>query len=136
MKNEANKVVGICGLFCETCPTFADGNCKGCLSDYVAEHCVICKHGFRDCVKKHGIVRCSECGEFPCERLRLFKDCHIVDGISHHEHIIDYVREQRDIGVEAWAEEQEILNACPVCGTMNVWCERTCRGCGRDIVRD
>lgn len=135
MQNHANEIVGICGLFCKTCPSFADGKCNGCLSDFVAEHCAVCGHGFRDCAKEHGVVRCSECRELPCNRLRAFKDCHIVDGISHHEHIIDYVRGQRDLGVEAWAEEQEKLNTCPVCGTINVWCERKCRGCGREIAR-
>lgn len=133
MQYNANEVTGICGLFCETCPTFADGNCGGCLSDRVAERCVACIPGFRDCAREHGIVRCSECKDYPCDRLRRFKDCHVVNGISHHEHILDYVRDQRDMGVEAWVREQEALHTCPECGTMTVWCERKCRGCGKDV---
>lgn len=135
MKYNANEVTGICGLFCETCPTFADGECKGCLSDHVAERCLICRPGFRDCVKERGITRCSECNDFPCERLQKFKDCHVVNGISHHEHILDYVRAQREMGVKAWVEEQEKQHLCPECGTMLIWCERTCRGCGKEIKR-
>jgi len=135
MKNDPEKIVGICGLSCGTCPSFADGICEGCLSDRVAEACAACRHGFRDCAREHGVIRCSECGDFPCERLRRFKDCHIVDGISHHEHIMDYVRRQREIGVEAWVREQEEQNACPVCGTLVVWCERTCRCCGSGVSR-
>ena len=133
MKYNANEVTGICGLFCETCPAFADGACSGCLSDHVAERCASCVHGFRDCAKEHGVVRCSVCADFPCDRLRKFKDCHVVNGISHHEHILDYVKDQRDMGVEAWVKEQEALHVCPKCGTMTVWCEKKCRGCGKEI---
>ena len=135
MPKDANEVVGICGLFCETCPFFADGKCRGCLSDLVAEHCQVCRHGFRDCAKAHSIVRCSECKDFPCDRLRAFKDCHIVDGISHHEHILEYVKRQSEIGVEAWVAEEEQRNRCPDCGTLLVWCERKCRKCGKAIPR-
>lgn len=135
MKYNANEVTGICGLFCETCPTFADGECCGCLSGRVAERCLKCSFGFRDCAGRHGITRCSECGDFPCDRLQRFKDCHVVNGISHHEHILDYVKWQRETGVEAWAEEQEARNTCPVCGTILIWCETRCRGCGKEIIR-
>ena len=135
MSNHLKEVVGICGLFCETCPAYADGICHGCLSDYVAESCAVCKHGFRDCVKEPDVAWCSECSDFPCDRLRVFKDVHFVNGISHHEHILEYVSRQREIGAENWALEQEALNACPDCGTMTVWCESKCRGCGRDLER-
>ncbi|MBO7711387.1 MAG: DUF3795 domain-containing protein, partial [Lachnospiraceae bacterium] len=119
-----------CGLFCETCPTFVSGICDGCLSGHVAEACVECKHGFRDCAAEHSVTWCSQCSGFPCERLVKFRDCHVVNGISHHEHILEYVARQREIGVKAWVEEQEKANACPVCGSLMIWCERTCRNCG------
>ena len=135
MDCNANEVTGICGLFCKTCPSFADGECSGCLSDRVAERCIGCRPGFRDCAKQHCITRCSECGDFPCERLVWFRDCHVVNGISHHEHIMDYVRRQHEIGVEAWVKEQEDLNRCPACGNLLIWCEDTCRGCGKAIER-
>ncbi len=132
MEYIANEVTGICGLFCETCPKFADGKCKGCLSDMVAEACVSCSPGFRECAKEHGIERCSECEDFPCDRLQKFKDCHVVNGISHHEFILEYVRDQREMGVEAWVKKQEELHTCPTCGTMTVWCEKYCRKCGKE----
>ena len=135
MKNHLREVVGICGLFCETCPVYADGSCKGCLSDCVADACVVCRHGFRDCAKKHHITWCSECADFPCERLVIFKDAHYENGISHHEHIMEYVSRQREIGPEKWAAEQEALNACSDCGTILVWCEEKCRGCGKVVER-
>ncbi len=133
MKNKIEETVGICGLFCKTCPSFADGVCQGCLSDHVAEACAECLHGFRECAKKLGVVRCSECSEAPCERLWAFKDAHIVNGISHHETIIDDVLRQKEIGVEAWVKEQEEKNRCPICGTLVIWCEEKCRCCGHVV---
>ena len=130
MRNDPEKVVGICGLFCETCPTFADGLCDGCLSDHVAKACEECMHGFRDCAAEHGVTWCSQCSGFPCGRLLKFRDCHVVNGISHHERILEYVARQREIGVKAWVEEQEKANACPACGSLMIWCERECRNCG------
>ena len=136
MSDHLREVVGICGLFCETCPVYASGNCQGCLSEHVAEACVVCRHGFRDCAREHNVTWCCECGDFPCDRLRVFKDAHYENGISHHEHILEYVSRQREIGIENWAAEQEELNACPDCGTMIIWYEDRCRGCGRKADRD
>ena len=135
MINNPKEAVGICGLFCGTCPSFADGVCRGCLSDQVRGDCVKCSHGFRDCAKRHSVTWCYECPEFPCVRLEKFKDAHVVNGISHHEHIMEYVARQREIGIEAWVKEQEKTHACPVCGELIVWCERECRHCGgsRDV---
>ena len=68
MEQDVSKRVGICGLYCGTCPSYlafrkydieyierlaiAKGvyydalRCDGCLSDKVAEHCTDCRHGF------------------------------------------------------------------------------------------
>ncbi len=133
MNSDPREVTGICGLFCETCPAYIAEMCSGCLSDHVADFCKDCRHGFRDCAKEHKVTWCNECGDFPCDRLRKFKDCHIEDGISHHEHIMDYVSRQRETGVEAWVKEMEEKCACPDCGTINIWYARKCRTCGRSI---
>ena len=134
MINKPEEVVGICGLFCGTCPSYADGICSGCLSDNVKGECAECRHGFRDCAKEHGITWCNECHDFPCQRLKDFKDVHVVNGISHHEHIIEYVAKQRDIGIAAWVKEQEKSNSCVTCGALTVWCERKCRKCGANRI--
>ncbi len=136
MRNDPRAVTGICGLFCKTCPQFVGGACDGCLSGHVAEQCVNCRHGFRDCAREHGVTWCNECKDFPCDRLQKFRDVHVVDGISHHEHIMEYVSRQREIGIEAWVKEQEALNACPNCGALTVWCERQCRSCGQALLRE
>lgn len=130
MIDRPTEVVGICGLFCGTCPSYADDICDGCLSDRVRGDCAVCSHGFRTCAKDHGVTWCKECRDFPCQRLLDFKDVHVVNRISHHEHIVEFVARQREIGIEAWVREQEDSNACPVCGTLMIWCEGTCRKCG------
>ena len=114
MMNKPEEVVGICGLFCGICPSYADGICSGCLSDNVKGECSECRHGFRDCAKEHGITWCNECHDFPCQRLKDFKDVHVVNGISHHEYIIEYVAKQRDIGIAAWVKEQEMIFSKPI----------------------
>ena len=134
-RKDPEKVAGICGLFCETCPSFADAACDGCLSDHVAQFCAVCRHGFRTCAKEHGITWCSQCPDFPCERQRTFKDAHVENGISHHEHVMEQIIKQRETGISAWVKEQEALNACPVCGEMTVWRDRTCRHCGAVLPR-
>ena len=127
------QVVGICGLFCKTCKFFIEDRCDGCLSDRIYADCIKCKHGFRECVAAHGVTWCSECADFPCKRLEDFKDIHVENGISHHEHIIEFVQRQHDIGPAAWAEEMTKLNSCPNCGEVAVWCEKTCRKCGAKV---
>ncbi|MEJ2738887.1 MAG: DUF3795 domain-containing protein [Dehalococcoidia bacterium] len=38
---------------------------------------------------KKKITWCFQCDEFPCTRLEDFLNIHIVNGISHHAHVID-----------------------------------------------
>ena len=67
MGQDLSKLVGICGLYCGTCPfylayrkndmayiekrsqekgySFDELRCDGCLSDKVAVHCKDCRHG-------------------------------------------------------------------------------------------
>lgn len=119
-------VAGICGLFCGTCPSFAEGKCSGCLSDHVAPHCVACVNGFRTCAAEQGVTRCFECAQFPCERLEAFSKIHIVNGICHHTHVIDDLNAMRQIGVQAWVDKQTQAHTCPECGRLILWHEREC----------
>ena len=132
---DPEKVTGICGLFCESCPAFLQFMCDGCLSGFVAPFCLDCRHGFRDCAKEHGVTWCFQCGDFPCERQRRFKDCHVENGISHHEHVMEEILRQREMGLEAWVREQERINVCPECGAKVAWCEKECLTCGAKLDR-
>ena len=123
-----NEIAAICGLFCGTCSYYPD-LCKGCLSDSVAPGCDTCGNGFRECAAEHGIIRCFECGEFPCSRLEIFSKQHIVNGICHHEHVIADLQRMGDIGVEAFVEEQVQSHTCSCCGQIIPWFETVCPKC-------
>ena len=126
----SNETVGICGLFCGTCQAFPQ-YCDGCLSDRVAAPCVQCSHGFRDCAKEHQVTWCWECADFPCERLKQFSKEHIVNGICHHEHIIEDLNFMKTHGVENWVDKQVQAHTCQQCGSLIVWFEQECPNCKR-----
>ncbi len=148
-------LIGICGLYCGTCPSYLaprqndlepiraravewglseeEVTCDGCLSERVAKPCRGCVPGFRECAREHSVTWCFECGEFPCERNWRFRDAHVVDGISHHEHVIDDLEHMRTHGIESWLATQRERAKCATCGRTNYWCVSTCAGCGTKI---
>ncbi len=133
MKEEliAYPSAAICGLYCENCPAFGQ-ECYGCLSSYVAEECRRCPNGFRLCVQEHGVTRCFECPEFPCARLEDFTQTHIVNGIKHHELVIENLREMRDKGIEQWLRRMDHETRCPTCERRLMWFETSCPLCDED----
>ena len=122
------KTAAICGLFCEICPQYPT-HCEGCLSDNPAPHCVNCKPGFRNCARKKGVIRCFECNTFPCERLEKFKHAHIVNGISHHETIVEDLQYMKDFGEEKWIIRKREENRCSKCGSLILWHEKNTHIC-------
>lgn len=128
---EATQSAGICGLFCGTCPMFPE-ECHGCLSDKLAPHCRACPNGFRQCVKAHGVTRCFECGDFPCERLHAFLDTHWENGISHHAGVIENLERMKAVGVAAWVDEETAKARCPHCGKVKAWNKQEC-GCPKSV---
>ena len=152
--SDAN-VVGICGLYCGTCPSYLaprlgdpdrireravewglpedDVKCDGCLSERVAKPCQTCVPGFRQCAGEHSVTWCFECDQFPCDRLHRFRDAHVVDGISHHENVIDDLEYMRVNGIDSWLATQRDLAKCRTCGATNYWFTWTCAGCGTKL---
>ena len=150
-KQDKTRMVGICGIYCGTCPYYLahrkndtaelarlseeaglpveEIRCDGCLSDKLYAPCVECKYGFRQCARDKGVTWCFQCQDFPCQRLRDHRDIHIVNGISHHEHLIEYLQYMKENGVERWISEQEKAGRCPECGTMLYWYSRECSNC-------
>ena len=151
MRQDTTKLVGICGLYCGTCPSYLayrendvaelekrsqelrtpvnEIRCDGCLSDKVMSYCVECRHGFRPCARDHKVTWCFECSDLPCERLRNFRDVHVVDGISHHAHVIENLQYMKEHGIEQWVAEQEKEGRCPQCGKRLYWYTRICPNC-------
>jgi hypothetical protein len=149
------KLVGICGIYCGTCPsylaqqqndiaelekrarernfTIEEARCNGCHSDKVMPTCVECKPGFRKCASEHGVTWCFECSAFPCQRLEDFKHVHIENGISHHEHLIEELQYIKDNGMDAWLEKMDREGRCPQCGKLLYWFVRGCPDCHTHI---
>ena len=158
MEKDVWKLVGICGIYCGTCPSYLawqendveqlerraqrhgisieEAHCNGCLSNKVMPSCVECRPGFRKCAREHKVTWCFECPDFPCQRLRDFRDVHIEDGISHHEHLIDELQYTKEHGIEAWLEKKEKEGRCPQCGKRLYWFARICPKCQTSIRRN
>lgn len=124
------ETAAICGLFCGTCPSYPN-DCQGCLSSKVAAECQLCGNGFRDCAQAHQVTRCYECDEFPCIRLHNFSQKHIVNGICHHQHVIEDLEKMKTMGVKSWVEEQIQAHTCTSCHRLIPWYERSCPNCNR-----
>ncbi len=155
MEKDDRKLVGICGIYCGTCPsylaqqqndiaeleqrarernfTIEEVRCNGCHSDKVMPTCVECKSGFRKCASEHGVTWCFECADFPCQRLEDFKHVHIENGISHHEHLIEELQYIKDNGMDAWLEKRDREGRCPQCRKLLYWSVRDCPDCHTHI---
>ena len=149
------EIIGICGLYCGDCPSYLaarigdegqltelvranglpkeDIICDGCLSPRVAPGCRECKHGFRSCAGRHGVTWCYQCPEFPCRRLHDFSRRHVVNGIRHHERVIEDLAYLRGNSPQDWLSRQESRSECPACGKKWYWFSLECKACGARI---
>ncbi len=156
-KSQDKRLAGICGIYCGDCPAYLaprqddqtelaelarqnnmaieDVGCDGCLSDRLMPECRECRHGFRVCAQQHEVTWCSQCRDFPCQRLEVFKDIHVRDGVSHHENLINELQIMKDVGCDAWLERKRLESACQGCGRVLYWFERRCHSCGEPVDR-
>lgn len=61
--NMDDQLLGKCGFYCGSCPTFLQDDCQGCLNQ---------KQGTcftRDCVINQKLNFCGECQSFPCHTI-------------------------------------------------------------------
>lgn len=103
--------------------------CEGCQSDAVTTWCHRCY--FRACALARDITHCSQCPDFPCQEITDFNN----DGMRHHAEALANIQRQRDIGLDAWLEEQEKRWVCPQCGAAVEWWGKTCFHCGAELPR-
>ena len=52
------ELLGKCGFYCGTCPTYINGNCNGCIEEHMEGDCFT-----RDCVIEKGIDACGLCAK-------------------------------------------------------------------------
>ena len=99
--------------------------CEGCLSsEVIATFCRDC--AIRACAFERGITHCAQCPDFPCQRITDFNN----DDMRHHSEVLANIRRQREVGIDAWLDEQEGRWRCPNCGCASDWYARKCPDCG------
>ncbi len=99
--------IAICGLNCAKCGLLETGKCAGCRGPADKHWSADC--GFLACTRVKGLRYCFECDELPCEKLTAFAN----DGYEHHRITVENLKRMREIGLEAWLEQQERPSFCP-----------------------
>ena len=149
---DSEQLAASCGLYCGACSIYqavrrgaseflvaaaagisemldfpveaSDLNCDGCLSDVRAIQCRECQ--LRDCASSKELTHCASCDSFPCQQIIDFKN----DQFAHHSEVLENIRRQRDVGISAWAGEQQKRWVCPGCGNATEWYGQQCQHCG------
>lgn len=67
------RLVGACGFYCGSCPTYLRGDCPGC-RDTVDNPCFTYV-----CATRRGVDFCGACSAFPCEDLLTREKVTVVD---------------------------------------------------------
>jgi hypothetical protein len=97
-KKERNETVDPEHIRCE--------GCRGSLDAHWSPDC-----NMMLCARKKGVEYCFQCVEFPCTFLEKFSS----DGISHHKRTVENLKKMKEIGIEAWIEEQRNKGQCLFC---------------------
>jgi len=140
-------IAGKCGLYCGACPFYLgtkdpnykeefkqengqweeDWYCLGCgnLDEKSwGNQCLITQ-----CAVSKSVMYCHTCDEYPCEKLIAFSQ----DNYPHHHTVISGSNRMKEIGCDAWLEEQEKRWACTVCKKPFGWYAKTCMSCGNKV---
>lgn len=67
-------LIGKCGFYCGSCPTYVSGECAGCMEAHEAGDCYT-----RDCVLKRGLDYCGKCEGFPCDEIMTGEKVTVLD---------------------------------------------------------
>lgn len=106
-----------------------DLGCEGCLSSKLAIMCRKC--AIRDCAINKGYNYCARCPDFPCQTIINFNN----DGRPHHSEVLDSIRQQQQMGIDSWLEEQGKRWQCPACGCSLEWYDTRCPQCSATMPR-
>ena len=134
-----NNLAAPCGIYCGACRQYLlkkkgqleqRGYKQGC------DGCRIrnkkCAFFRKNCSKlwKKEIEFCHECEEFPCDNFdrleKMYLERYSVDMIGN-------LKRSKEIGAEAWLQEQQKLYTCPECGGEICVHDAECYDCGNKI---
>ena len=92
-----------CGLYCGECLAFQDKRCKGCISrkGLCLKYSKICKI-FDCCINEKKSRFCNECGEFPCENFKFFKD----EEYDWFSEVVKRLKEIKEIGIKNFLNKE------------------------------
>ncbi|MEA2066589.1 MAG: DUF3795 domain-containing protein [Thermotogota bacterium] len=91
---------------------------------------VFCRNcELKQCALDHHVEVCSECNEYPCEKLQAFKN----DDSPHHSAIFKNLDSLKELGIKKWLENQKNRWSCPQYGTSFSWYDRECEECGHEL---
>lgn len=107
--------------------TLEEMHCHGCKTDVTAVYCRNC--GMRICAREKGLEFCSECSDYPCEKIKRFRN----DDAPHHSAIMKNLERIGEIGKEEWLVEQKARWSCDQCGTRFSWYSEQCTECGAEL---
>ncbi len=121
-----------CGVNCAVCyrhisPRKHGVACGGCLAgdDGKPERCRMC--AIKACARGKGLLRCHDCGDFPCRRIRNFDKSYrkryrvsvVANGVAAGEE-----------GIEAFMSKELEKWTCRHCGGLVSQHDGTCSECG------
>jgi hypothetical protein len=141
------KKVGKCGLYCGACPFYlATASpevkeyltekwgkweeawyCKGCGDLDEKSWCFGCK--MLSCLEEKGLTHCSECVEEHCEEVEEFDN----DDCLHHKTARSNRERVKNMGCQAWLEEEIKHWTCSNCGSPFMWYSENCYKCGNKV---
>jgi hypothetical protein len=74
MNEKVNNLIGKCGFYCGSCPTYSKGKSIGCRKSHTKGDC----YTF-DCVDDQKINYCGLCKSFPCDQIMTREKATVLD---------------------------------------------------------
>lgn len=113
-----------CGIYCGACSTPGCNGCKIMNENHWSPDCK-----FIQCAQSKNVDACPLCDQYPCDNIMEFeKDKHV-----HHKTVVPNGKRIKEIGLEAWLEEQKERWTCEQCGKGFTWFDDKCKSCGTEV---
>lgn len=74
MDGKKINLIGKCGFYCASCPTYTKGKCPSCRLAHSSGDCFTF-----DCVDRKKIDYCPTCKSFPCEEIMTREKATVLD---------------------------------------------------------